>query len=352
MGQDPQSTPPAASVGVGRRGLLRAAALGGAGAVAGVAAGSPSAAHAAEASAAAQASTAAPRRARGAAGVRMRWLGVAGWQLAFDNHVLYFDPYLSRFDYTADGGALKVRGDVIENLLATGRLSGPPEVVMVSHGHWDHMNDVPYLLNRPEWAQKPIYAIGTETHRHLLNAIGLAEHRKGSVLEASGGEYFSFADGAYTIQVVRSLHSQGQNYGFFAPGTLTAKPATPRTTADLLEGGTLAYQVTVADRLSVLMFGGTNLVERELAGLRPDVVAVSMTSHNGVYRYLERLLTVLGGPKYVVPSHHDDMVTGFDEPGLPGTVRKSAVDELKQAVRSLRLRTEVVEPAHLTDLAF
>jgi L-ascorbate metabolism protein UlaG (beta-lactamase superfamily) len=345
MCQECQSTPSDTTSELGRRGLLRAAVLGGAGAVAGLAPASPAAAHTAEPAAAAV-----PGGSRGKAGVRVRWLGVAGWQLAFDNHVLYFDPYLSRFDYNANGGALAVRGDVIEQLLATGRLSGPPEVIMVSHGHWDHMNDVPYLLNRPAWRDAPIYAIGTETHRHLLNAIGLAEHRQGSVIEASGGEHLSFADGAYTIQVIRSLHSQGQNYGFFAPGTLTAKPGTPQKTSDLLEGGTLAYQVNIADRLSVLMFGGTNFVERELAGLRPDVVAVSMTFHNGVHRYLERLLTVLGGPRYVIPSHHDDMVTGFDSPGLPGTARKSAVDELKQAVRSLRLRTEVIEPAHLTDL--
>jgi L-ascorbate metabolism protein UlaG (beta-lactamase superfamily) len=278
---------------------------------------------------------------------------VAGWQLAFDNHVLYFDPYLSRFDYNADGGALKVRGDVIEGLLAAGRLSGPPEVIMVSHGHYDHLNDVPYLLNRAEWEKTPIYTIGTETHRHLLTALDVNAARIPTILEAGGGEYFSFADGGYTIQVIRSLHSQGKNYGYLAPGTLTAKPQRrPATINDLLEGGTLAYQVNVADRLSVLMFGGTNFVERELAGLRPDVVAVSMTFHNAVHRYLERLLTVLGGPKYVIPSHHDDMVTGFDDPRLPETARKNAVDELKQAVRSLRLRTEVIEPTHLTDLTF
>jgi L-ascorbate metabolism protein UlaG (beta-lactamase superfamily) len=348
MCQECQVTPSAASPELGRRGLLRAAVLGGAGAVAGLAASSPGAARAAVPAPAAAVDRGG---ARGRAGVRMRWLGVAGWQLAFDNHVLYFDPYLSRFDYKTDGGVLKVRGDVIEQLLASGRISGPPEVIMVSHGHWDHMNDVPYLLNRPAWDNKtPIYTIGTETHRHLLTAIGVNGPRIPTILEASGGEYFTFADGAYTIQVIRSLHSQGQNYGYLAPGTLTAKPNPPATINDLLEGGTLAYQVNVADRLSVLMFGGSNFVERELVGLRPDVVAVSMTFHNAVHRYLERLLTVLGGPKYVIPSHHDDMVTGFDDPRLPETARKNAVDELKQVVRSLRLRTEVIEPAHLTDI--
>jgi hypothetical protein len=44
------------------------------------------------------------------------------------------------------------------------------------------------------------------------------------------------------------------------------------------------------------------------------------------------------------------MASGFDDPRLPETARKGAVDELKQGVRSLRLRTEVIEPAHLADI--
>src|SRR2546423_13011693 len=87
----------------------------------------------------------------GTTGVTLRWLGVAGWELAFDGHVLWFDPYLSRFDAGADGGALRVRADVIEDLLATGRLTSPPEQVMVSHRHYPHLNDRTSLRNRARW---------------------------------------------------------------------------------------------------------------------------------------------------------------------------------------------------------
>jgi L-ascorbate metabolism protein UlaG (beta-lactamase superfamily) len=312
---------------VGRRGVL----LGGAGAMAGIG-GLPASAG----------------RPRGSAGVRLRWLGVAGWQLSFDDHVLWFDPYLSRFDSTVDGGALRVESNVIECLLASGRISGPPEVIMISHGHFDHLNDVPYLLNRPAWHGSTIHVIGTETHRHLLAAMGY----QGAVIEASGGERFSFAGGAYTIQVIPSLHSQGKDYGYPFPGTLTAKPAPPATIADLLVGGTLAYLVTIPDRLSILLFGATNFIERELIGLRPDAVTVCMTFHNALDHYVERLLTVLGGPRFVLPSHHDDMITAFDDPRLPGTVHASAITELTDTVAALRLRTQVLAPQHLTDIEF
>ncbi len=282
----------------------------------------------------------------------MRWLGVAGWEIAFDGRVLYFDPYLSRFDYRLPGGPLVPDPAVVDRLLNSGRLAGPPELIMISHGHWDHMADVPQLLGRSGWASKTIHTIGTETHRHLLAAMGTPAARLKNYIHATGGEDLEFGDGAYRVQVIRSLHSQSRGYGFFAPGTRTAPPAAPASITDLVEGGTLAYQVTVADRLKVLMFGGTNFVERELAGLRPDVVAISMTDHSSLHRYLDRLLTTLGGPRYVIPVHHDDMITGFDAPGLAATVDRTAAQQLKEAVHRLRLRTEVIEPEHLRPLLF
>ncbi|MFJ8744291.1 MBL fold metallo-hydrolase [Embleya sp. NPDC127516] len=328
--------------GASRRGLLRTAVMGGAGlAAAGLAVAGGAPVAAAEPEVAVEA-------ARGPVGVGLRWLGVAGWEITFDGRVLYFDPYLSRFDYRLQGGALRTDPRVIEGLLASGRLAGPPELVMVSHGHWDHMADVPYLLTRKEWAARTIDTIGTETHAHLLRAMGVER----PVIVASGGEYLSFGGGAYTVEVIRSLHSQSAGHGFFAPGSRTAPPPPPTTTADLVEGGTLAYQVTVPGRLKVMLFGGTNFVEREIAGMRPDVVMVSMTDYSTVHEYLPRLLTALGGPRYVIPSHHDDMITGYDDPALPGTVNPKAVAELRATIARAGLASKVVPAVHLQRLNF
>jgi L-ascorbate metabolism protein UlaG (beta-lactamase superfamily) len=292
------------------------------------------------------------KRTPGAAGVTLRWLGVAGWEISFDGHVLYFDPYLSRFNYTANGGALAPDPTVVDHLLATGRLTGPPELIMVSHGHFDHFSDVPMLLDRPDWQAATIRTMGSDTGRNLLAGFKPKPERLSRYVEVSGGEDFDFA-GAYRVQVIRSLHSQSPGYGFAYPGyVVTPPPSSPTNITDLVEGGTLAYLVTVQDRLSILLFGGTNFVERELAGLRPDVVMVCMTDFTSLHKYLERLLTVLGAPRYVLPAHHDDMITSFDDPNLPNTVHANAVRALQNAVTKLHLRTQVLAPAHLKPITF
>ncbi len=327
---------------VDRRGVLRGAVMGGAAVAAtGLIGGTVNASAAAP-------GTARPRR----AGVSLRWLGVAGWEMAFDEHVIYVDPYLSRFNTSTNGGALATDPAVADRLLATGRLTGPPELILVSHGHYDHLSEVPSLLQRPQWTSATIRTIGTDTVRNLMIAMETPPSRMARFIESYGGEDLDFGSGAFRVQVLRSLHSQSRGYGVPIPGIRVSPPAKPANIADLVEGGTLAYQVSVADRLSVLFFGGTNFVERELVGLRPDVVMVCMTDFSSLHKYLERLLTVLGGPRFAIPVHNDDMVTGYDDPNLPNTVNQDSIKALKAAVHALRLRTEVLAPQHLVPLEF
>ncbi|MFI9009572.1 MBL fold metallo-hydrolase [Actinosynnema sp. NPDC053489] len=272
--------------------------------------------------------------AEGRSGVGLRWLGVAGWELLFDGRRVLVDPYLSRLPvFDAQGGIiadhpLRVREDLVDRHLAE-----PPELVLATHGHYDHLLEVPYVVRK-----HGSRVIGTETHRHLLTAQGVPGDK---VIVASGGEYLDFH--GFTVQVFRGLHSQFGAYGYFAPGTLTAPPAPPTTISDLVEGGSLAYQVTAGD-FSVLFLSGTaNFVEREIAGLRPDVLVLGMSGHANVFDYTARALRATR-PKLLVPSHHDDMVTQLDDPALPARGNPAAAAELSETARRIGLAARVLDP--------
>lgn len=283
---------------------------------------------------AAVAGSAVPAFAEGRSGVRLRWLGVAGWELTFAGRRVVIDPYLTRLPvFDKDGKfipdfPLNVRTDLVDRHLAE-----KPELVLVSHGHYDHMLEAPYLV-----AKHGCRVIGTETHRNLLLAQGVPA---GNITLASGGEHLDFH--GFTVQAFRSLHSVFKDYGTFAPGTLTAVPPRPQTIADLVEGGTLAYLVDVGG-FSVLFLSGTaNFVEREVAGLRPDVLLLGMSGHANVFDYTARALRATR-PRVVVPSHHDDMVTQLDDPNLPPRGNPAAAAELADTARRIGLATRVLDP--------
>ncbi|WP_367824997.1 MBL fold metallo-hydrolase [Streptomyces sp. LMG1-1-1.1] len=286
-------------------------------------------------------STAAPTPGRGgpySTPVELRWLGVAGWEIVIDgDRSIVFDPYLSRMPCLGPTGrldpGLPLRNDpaAVERVAAH-HLAGAPELILVSHGHFDHVADVPQLLGRPEWRRSRIRTVCDETVRHLLTAMGTPPARVADVIQVKGGEYLQF-DG-YTVEVFRSLHSQLADHGSFAPGRRAAPPRRPAVLGDLVEGDTFAYQVSVDSGPRILLMGASNFVERELSGIRPDVALVPMSSHGAVHRYVERLLRATENPPLLIPTHHDDLVAPLGTAVTAHAERTSAAQQLSRLAPS------------------
>ncbi|QIS15123.1 MBL fold metallo-hydrolase [Nocardia arthritidis] len=241
----------------------------------------------------------------------LRWWGNNGWEIRVGKKVILIDPWLTRFKtgtYTKAGPnpntPISVDTALIDSYVDSGQLRA--DHILVTHGHYDHLTDVPYLAKKTGAT-----VIGTETHLNLMIALGAPEDQ---LAVAYGGEDLAF-DG-YSIKVLRSLHSAiGPRAQVPYPGTrpgLGAKIPVPQTISDLVEGGTLAYQVT-GGGMTVLNLGGSNFIESELAGLRPDVLLMPVGGAK-VRDYTNRLLTVLGHPRYVLPTHWDDFDYPLGEP--------------------------------------
>ncbi|MCO4696126.1 MBL fold metallo-hydrolase [Streptomyces sp. RO-S4] len=243
-----------------------------------------------------------------------RWLGTSGWRIDVEGRTVLFDPYLTRFKTGLFDGKFepgtKLRSDperVREHI-------GRPEIVLVSHSHWDHIADVPYIAKATG-----ARIVGTETTFHLLVAFGVDP---GQISVVKGGEVLDF-DGI-TVEVVSSLHSRNERHTYFAPGTLHAPPPTaPRTISDLPEGDTLAYQVTPGGGApSAFLMGASDFSERAVQGLSPDLAMIAVQSSASTSHYVPRLLRALGQPGVVVPVHWDN----FEEPLSRPPRRDPAMD--------------------------
>ncbi|WP_078843231.1 MBL fold metallo-hydrolase [Streptomyces albus] len=295
--------------GLDRRTVLRGAALGAASPLI------PATAAAATTATTAPSPAGRGRGGDGAAGpVSYRWLGTAGWRIDAGERTVLFDPYLTRFPTGLFDGAFDLRTRLRTRPEVVDAHAGSPELVLVSHSHWDHLADVPHIA-RTTGAR----VVGTETTYHLLVALGVDA---GQISVVKGGEVLDFA--GITVEVVPSLHSRNKKCSYFAPGTLNAPPTTvPETISDLPEGDTLAFLVTPGDGSpSAFLMGASDFSERAVRGLRPDLAMIAVPAGTATHRYVPRLLRALDTPGVVVPVHWDN----FEVPLSGSPVRDPAMD--------------------------
>ncbi|MEJ8638809.1 MBL fold metallo-hydrolase [Streptomyces sp. MS2.AVA.5] len=270
----------------------------------------------------------------------LRWLGTSGWRIGIGARTVLFDPYITRFTTGLFGpkGSFDAKTKLTTDLALVDRHAGRPEVVLVSHTHWDHINDVPHIAK-----STGARVIGTETTYHVLRALGVDAAQ---ISVVKGGEVLAF-DG-YSVEVVSSRHSRNASYSYFAPGTLNAPPhRAPRTISDLPEGDTLAFQVTVDGGPSLFLMGASDVDGRSAQGLRPDVLMAATPASTSTYRYLPRLLEALDHPATVVPVHWDN----FEKPLASPPQRDPSIDldAFVAEVRRLSPASRVVVPDYVTD---
>jgi L-ascorbate metabolism protein UlaG (beta-lactamase superfamily) len=242
----------------------------------------------------------------GSSGVTLRWLGNNAWEITFGSTTILVDPWLTRFrtgTYTPAG----TRAD-------TPLVSDPAKIdpyvrraglILVCHGHYDHLTDVPHIAG-----STGARVLGTDSHLNVLRALGAPARQLTAV---GGGKRLSF-DG-YTVDVYPSLHSMtGSPPHVPFPGDLPTVPARPATVADLVEGGTLAYLITIGGRFRVFVLSSANFVPQALAGLRPDLALVPAGNPAAMRDYSAGLMRALGQPTWVLPTHWDDFDLPLGQP--------------------------------------
>jgi L-ascorbate metabolism protein UlaG (beta-lactamase superfamily) len=275
--------------------------------------------------------------------IQLKYLGTAGWEISDGNVVVLIDPYISRLKYGGRGHPDDdrpgfARDDVAQSDTALiDSIITRADFILVHHGHFDHLGDVPYIAERTG-----AKVIGTETIITILRAYGLPEEQLYAV---RGGEDYQFE--GFSVRVVPSLHSALGEKHYYDSRRWDAGSGleAPLRINQFIEGGSLSFLARF-DGHDVLTMGSMNFIEREFEGLDPDILLAGVNgSRLGLHNYDERLLEVTGYPPIVIPTHWDNfrLPYGFSQQANFDRNIKPFIE----AVAALSPSSKVIPPVHL-----
>jgi L-ascorbate metabolism protein UlaG (beta-lactamase superfamily) len=276
--------------------------------------------------------------------VVLKYLGTAGWEITDGITTILLDPYLSRINGPPPPEAQRMAGDTrraydwgdvaLPDVAVIDAHIQKADFVLVTHTHYDHILDVPHIA-----LKTGATVIGTESTENVLRAYGVPEQH---LITVRGGEDYEF--GTFSLKVIPSIHSALDHKRYFSSATAPAGMKAPLTLEQMHpEGGTLAYLIRFHGH-QILAFGGMNYVEREIAGLQPDVVLVGAgSSRKEIYDYSGRLMRDLNYPALVLPTHWDHFLTPYD------ASEQSAIDALQSFVKEIAAaspKSKVIVPKY------
>jgi L-ascorbate metabolism protein UlaG (beta-lactamase superfamily) len=123
-----------------------------------------------------------------------RWLGVAGLEFNLDGFTLLIDPFFTRPSLNA----LLANARVPANAALAAKTVPHADAVLVTHSHYDHVMDVPAIMQH-----SGALAYGSANTCTILAWHGLAEDRMQHVQSGD-----CFVTGPFTVEVHPAVHTR------------------------------------------------------------------------------------------------------------------------------------------------
>ena len=220
--------------------------------------------------------------------MEITWFGTAGFRIKTDKHTILIDPYFSRNDKAFPRQSLKP-SDIQEG-----------DVILITHGHFDHIFDVP--------------TISANTGAKVFCGKGIGEvlirngMESGMIHEVNiDGEDFNF--NGITAQAYFSRHVKFDRRLIFK--TLARINFRLYRFMSLMrewpEGQVLSWRLN-AEGKTIHHFGSAGSTSDELERLRnqpTDILLVPLQGHSNIIQIAHKYVTALQ-PKIVIPHHQDN----------------------------------------------
>jgi L-ascorbate metabolism protein UlaG (beta-lactamase superfamily) len=231
-------------------------------------------------------------------GLELAWFGTAGFRLAYQNTVVWIDPYVTRLSKRS----LALRRLVPSSQAAVDTWIDRADAVLVGHTHFDHALDVPTIARR--WGCQ-VY--GSASLRNLMGLHRLADYA--TVVEPKR----TYEVGPFKFHFVPSVHSKLQlGLGIPYAGELTCDHVDELIPQAYKCGQVWGIAIEVAGTRFYHQ-GSADLLEDEVIDRGVDVFLCGISGRRFTPRYVERAVRALD-PKAIIASHFDDFFIPLGTP--------------------------------------
>jgi L-ascorbate metabolism protein UlaG (beta-lactamase superfamily) len=253
--------------------------------------------------------------------IRVSYLGVNGFQFETNGHALLVDPYFTRVGLFPAALNQPIQAD--PNRVAEGLKHIRPRVdaILVTHAHFDHLLDAPEIIRRTRGK-----LISGPTAVELVESIGISSNKCEIVKPGSVRKV-----GPWTIHVLAAQHDRlfgkvpfdkcrndrpsPQSSPSTGRGSREAtregevtKP--PVKVSDWCVGEPLAFVIETAGKRIYIDSGGVPSAPPDSRIKDVDLAILGVALPDSRDRFAEAVRKLR--PRYVLPSHQDDMFAPVD----------------------------------------
>jgi len=227
--------------------------------------------------------------------VRVVWMGTAGLYIHDGETRIYIDPFVSRTGFlkVVSGFSLKPDHAVIQKWIEK-TSKGHADAVIVSHSHYDHSMDAPFLAGRTG-----AILTGGESTACIGRGAGLSEKVIRIVRDQE-----EIRVGRFRIRFLKSLHSPALFGRVPWPGKITSPLKPPAAASEYRLGEIFSIQVE-HPRGKLLHQGSAGFLPGMFRGMAADVLFLSIAGRADTAGLLSNTAVSLQA-KRIIPIHFDN----------------------------------------------